>query len=58
MKRIVCLLVLLCSASLALAQSRKATCNLIFIGNSITEGVLHADKSKTAPPEVAAEMVG
>lgn len=58
MKRIVCLIVLLCSASLAVAQSRKATCNLIFIGNSITEGVLHADKSKTAPPVVAAEMVG
>ena len=43
----------------ASAQSRKArTCNLIFIGNSITEGALHANKKKTAPPVVAANLVG
>ena len=28
------------------------------IGNSITEGVLHADKAKTAPPVFAAEYAG
>lgn len=43
----------------ASAQPRKArTCNLIFIGNSITEGALHANKKKTAPPVVAANLVG
>lgn len=43
----------------ASAQQRKArTCNLIFIGNSITEGALHANKKKTAPPVVAANLVG
>lgn len=41
-----------------MAQSRKATCNLIYIGDSITEGVLHADKSQTAPPVLSAAMVG
>lgn len=59
MKRLWTLIVLLSIAFGAEAQSRKArTCNLIFIGNSITEGVLHADKTKTAPPVVAADMVG
>ncbi len=59
MKRLWTLIVLLCIVVGAEAQSRKArTCNLIFIGNSITEGVLHADKTKTAPPVVAADMVG
>lgn len=59
MKRLLSLIVvLLCLSVGATAQSRKArTCNLIFIGNSITEGVLHADKSQTAPPVVAAQMV-
>ena len=43
----------------ASAQPRKArTCNIIFIGNSITEGALHANKKKTAPPVVAANLVG
>lgn len=59
MKRLWCLILLLSIVVGVSAQSRKvSTCNLIFIGNSITEGVLHADKIKTAPPVVAAEMVG
>ena len=59
MKRLLCLLIVAFALSSAVAQGRKdSTCNLIFIGNSITEGVLHADKTKTAPPVLAAEMVG
>lgn len=59
MKRVVLLLLLSLAAGGAWAQSAKTrTCNLIFIGNSITEGVLHADKSKTAPPVAAAAYVG
>ncbi len=59
MKRLLCLLIVAFAFSSAVAQGRKdTTCNLIFIGNSITEGVLHADKTKTAPPVLAAEMVG
>ncbi len=41
------------------AQSlKKQTCNLVFIGNSITEGALHTNKAKTAPPVFAAEFTG
>ena len=58
MKKLVCLLVMLSMACTMMAQSRKATCNLIYIGDSITEGVLHADKSQTAPPVLSAAMVG
>ena len=58
MKKIICLLLLLSVVCVSSARSRKATCNLVFIGNSITEGVLHADKSKTAPPVLTASMVG
>ena len=36
----------------------KRTCNIVFIGNSITAGALHEDKNKTAPPVVAAHYVG
>lgn len=58
MKRVILLLFVLLATG-AWAQPRKArTYNLIFIGNSITEGALHADKSKTAPPVAAAEYVG
>ena len=50
MKRVILLLFVLLATG-AWAQPRKArTYNLIFIGNSITEGALHADKSKTGPP--------
>lgn len=58
MKRLLCLAALLCVIVGTSAQSRRArTCNLIFIGNSITEGALHTNKGLTAPPVVAAEMV-
>ena len=36
----------------------KRTCNIVFIGNSITEGALHQEKDKTAPPVFAAHYVG
>ena len=49
---------MLAAACATMAQPRKATCNLIYIGDSITEGVLHADKSQTAPPVLSASMVG
>jgi lysophospholipase L1-like esterase len=59
MKRLLCLIAILCFTLSAYAQQRKAqTCNLIFIGNSITAGALHADKNKTAPPVIAADYVG
>ena len=60
MKRLITFILLAClAAGNAAAQRRGArTCNLIFIGNSITEGALHADKAKTAPPVFAADYVG
>ncbi len=59
MKRVILLLLVSLAAGGAWAQLPKTrTYNLIFIGNSITEGALHADKSKTAPPVAAAEYVG
>lgn len=59
MKRLLCLLVMVCLVVGAYSQQRKArTCNLIFIGNSITEGALHANKKKTAPPVFTTNLVG
>mgnify|MGYP003303108931 CR=1 FL=1 len=59
MKRLLLLVIMVCVAMGASAQQRKArTCNLIFIGNSITEGALHANKKQTAPPVLAADFVG
>ena len=59
MKKLLSILAMVCLVLGASAQPRKArTCNLIFIGNSITEGALHANKKKTAPPVVAANLVG
>lgn len=59
MKKLLSVLAMVCLVLGASAQQRKArTCNLIFIGNSITEGALHANKKKTAPPVVAANLVG
>lgn len=57
MKRFIMFALLAClAAGNAAAQNRKAkTCNLIFIGNSITQGALHAEPAKTAPPVFAAE---
>lgn len=61
MKRLILFVLLACLAGLGSVSARKrasGTCNLVFIGNSITEGALHADKAKTAPPVFAAEYVG
>lgn len=59
MKRLLLLAIMVCVAMGVNAQQRKAhTCNLIFIGNSITAGALHADKNKTAPPVFVADFVG
>lgn len=58
MRRLLCLAVMVCIVLGANAQQRRArTCNLIFIGNSITEGALHTDKQKTAPPVITAGFV-
>lgn len=54
----VCLLAGLMSIDSACAQSKKQTYNIVFIGNSITQGVLHEDRTKTAPPVFASEMIG
>ena len=61
MKRLILFVLLACLAGGGEASARRRasrTCNLVFIGNSITEGALHADKAKTAPPVFAAEYVG
>ena len=59
MKRLLCLVAMICIVVAASAQQRKArTCNIVFIGNSITAGMLHADRTKTAPPVFAADNVG
>lgn len=59
MKRLVLSVALACLVWGGAAAPRRAskTCNLIFIGNSITEGALHAEPSKSAPPVVAADYV-
>lgn len=59
MKRVIfSLLVTLVAGGVWARPAAERACNLIFIGNSITEGVLHADKSRTAPPVFAAGFVG
>lgn len=61
MKRLLLFVMLACLAGSGSVSARKrasGTCNLVFIGNSITEGALHADKAKTAPPVFAAEYAG
>lgn len=61
MKRLILFILLACLAGSGSVFARKrasGTCNLVFIGNSITEGALHADKAKTAPPVFAAEYAG
>ena len=40
------------------AKGEIESCNIIYIGNSITYGALHKDRIKTAPPVVASAMVG
>ena len=49
---------LLCSVSAEAKGVQKKSYNIVFVGNSITQGVLHADRTKTAPPVFAAEMIG
>lgn len=61
MKRLILYVMLASLAGSGSVFARKrasGTCNLVFIGNSITEGALHADKAKTAPPVFAAEYAG
>lgn len=61
MKRLILFVLLASFAGSGSVSARKrasGTCNLVFIGNSITEGALHADKAKTAPPVFAAEYAG
>ena len=61
MKRLILFVMLASLAGSGSVFARKrasGTCNLVFIGNSITEGALHADKAKTAPPVFAAEYAG
>lgn len=45
-------------ASAEAKGKEKKSYNIVFIGNSITQGVLHADRTKSAPPVFAAEMIG
>ena len=53
----ICLLAGLMNISSANAQSKKQAYNIVYIGNSITQGVLHEDRTKTAPPVFSAEMI-
>lgn len=60
MKRLLYISLIVCVA-LGVFKSEaqiKRTCNIVFIGNSITAGALHDDKSKTAPPVFTAHYVG
>lgn len=60
MKRLLCLILLLLTGLCALQaqNSAKRDCNIIYIGNSITAGALHADKTKSAPPVYTSDFVG
>ena len=60
MKRLLCLILLLLTGLCALKaqNSAKRGCNIIYIGNSITAGALHADKTKSAPPVYTSDFVG
>lgn len=52
------LVVCICVATTAEAKGRSRECyNIVFIGNSITQGVLHKDRTKSAPPVFTATMV-
>ncbi|MGN8068335.1 hypothetical protein [Mucilaginibacter sp. 22184] len=44
---------LFCSISSTFAQSKKQNINVVFIGNSITQGVQLADPATEAPPATA-----
>lgn len=60
MKRLIILTLLACFALGIDAHAKKGKdggYNIIYIGNSITYGALHADRNLTAPPVVATEYV-
>ena len=60
MKRLVFLILIACFAVSLGAQAKgrgDAKYNIIYIGNSITAGALHADSKKTAPPVTTTDMV-
>ena len=60
MKRLILLVLVACFFAGVDAQAKRPDSNgynIIYIGNSITYGALHADRSKTAPPVVATEFV-
>ncbi|MBB6128530.1 GDSL-type esterase/lipase family protein [Mucilaginibacter lappiensis] len=53
MKHFFIAVLLLCSISSAFAQSKKTNINVVFIGNSITQGVQMSDPATEAPPAIA-----
>jgi len=53
MKQIFIAALLLCSISNSFAQSKKTNINIVFIGNSITQGVQMSDPATDAPPATA-----
>ncbi|MBR4995871.1 MAG: lipolytic protein G-D-S-L family [Alistipes sp.] len=62
MKRLALCLLLICFAGLTATYAKKSeakqtTYNIIYIGNSITAGALHADAKSTAPPIPATAAV-
>lgn len=59
MKRLLVLLAMLvvCLGVSAKQQQQDVQYNIIYIGNSITYGALHANRDKTAPPVVATARV-
>lgn len=60
MKRLILLTLVACFAAGINAHARKGNdgkgYNIIYIGNSITYGALHADRKLTAPPVVATDV--
>ncbi len=48
----------LCAAALTLSAAAQQKANIVFIGNSITQGAMLEDVDKNAPPAVAARTVG
>ncbi|QEC76875.1 GDSL-type esterase/lipase family protein [Mucilaginibacter ginsenosidivorax] len=50
---ILCVIVLLLSVLSAVAQDKKPNLNIVFIGNSITQGVQLPDAASDAPPATA-----
>lgn len=59
MKKILLAAALLCLMAWEVGAARPAArnCRIVFIGNSITFGALHEDKSRTAPPVYASHRL-